>query len=231
MVTGAKSGTSHSKLYNETGWPTLQQRRNEQKLIMFYKIMHRQDPGMLNRDTVQLVTERNPYNVRSRENLTQPQVRTTQYQASLIPETTKLWNNLPLSTRQINSLEKFKETIKSKIEPNQLYYTTRTRRAQVLHTRLRIKHSDLNDHLFRINLADDPGCDCGAERETIHHYLLECPTHQAHRNALLNSLQDLNQHLNAETLLSGSAALSINSNTRIFLEVQMYILKTKRFDK
>jgi hypothetical protein len=118
----------------------------------------------------------------------------------------------------------------SKTATNQLYYATKSRRGQVLHTRLRLNHSDLNEHLYRINLAEQPTCDCGAETESVKHYLLECPTYHEQRQELLNSLQDQPQ-IEVDTLLNGSPELSIISNVAIFKEVQNYILKTKRFEK
>ena len=48
------------------------------------------------------------------------------------------------------------------------------RKSQILHTRLRLKCSSLNNNLFLKNIVDSPICVCG-ESESNHHYLYECP--------------------------------------------------------
>ena len=45
IVTGATKVCSIGKLYNDTGWETLEARREEQKLIIFFKMMQGLCPG------------------------------------------------------------------------------------------------------------------------------------------------------------------------------------------
>jgi hypothetical protein len=205
-------------------------RRNEQKLIMLYKIMKSDREGQMNRSNVTRVTNRNPYNVRSREKLTIPAARTAQYQSSFLPETINMWNSLPEETRHIQSLEEFKETIKEKNETNHLYYTTYTRRAQVLHSRLRLNNADLNDNLANINLAPSPVCACGAERETTAHYLTECPNFQPQRQELFDNMEEM-QALTSKIMLYGSPDTDGKTNKKLFVEVQKFIITSERFDR
>jgi hypothetical protein len=228
-VTGGKAGTSHRLLYKDTGWKPLQERRNEQKLIMLYKILKSDREGQMNRSNVTRVTNRNPYNVRSREKRTVPAIRTAQYQSSFLPETINMWNSLPEETRHIQSLEEFKETIKAKNETNHLYYTTYTRRAQVLHSRLRLNNADLNDNLANINLAPSSACICGAERETTNHYLTECPNYQPQRNELFDNMEEM--QLTSEIMLNGSPDVDGKTNKKLFVEVQKFIITSERFDR
>ncbi|EKG09173.1 hypothetical protein MPH_13829 [Macrophomina phaseolina MS6] len=40
---------------------------------------------------------------------------------------------------------------------------------------LRTSKASLNEPLYKIKRAEAPSCNCGAERETVKHFLLECP--------------------------------------------------------
>ena len=70
---------------------------------------------------------------------------------SFIPFTVSLWNNLDLNVRN---------------SPNILwYYGEGSRKLSILHARLRHQCSSLNADLFRINITNDPKCQCGAPHE------------------------------------------------------------------
>jgi hypothetical protein len=47
IVTGGTKLTSIQKLYEETGWEKLLERREKHKLILLYKIVNNQAPGMI----------------------------------------------------------------------------------------------------------------------------------------------------------------------------------------
>ena len=64
IITGSVRGTSHEKLYKESGFVTLQARRDRHKLIVFYKIVHGLLPIYLTAYLPPLVTEVNPYHRR-----------------------------------------------------------------------------------------------------------------------------------------------------------------------
>jgi len=50
---------------------------------------------------------------------------------------------------------------------------------------LRTEHAPLQRYLFRIQKADTPVCpSCGRTRETVYHFLMECPAHNEHRDRL-----------------------------------------------
>ena len=46
VVTGAKRGTSHELLYNETSWPTLSSRRNNVKMKFMHGVVHGKAPDL-----------------------------------------------------------------------------------------------------------------------------------------------------------------------------------------
>ncbi|KZT70384.1 hypothetical protein DAEQUDRAFT_642808, partial [Daedalea quercina L-15889] len=54
---------------------------------------------------------------------------------------------------------------------------------------LRTEHAPLQQHLHRIQRVDSPMCpNCNAARETVYHFLLECPAHDNQRARLANDL-------------------------------------------
>ena len=54
------------------------------------------------------------------------------------------------------------------------FYSLGTKLGNKLHTRLRLKTSELNAHLFRIGLTQSPQCRCGYKKEGSRHFILLC---------------------------------------------------------
>jgi hypothetical protein len=69
-------------------------------------------------------------------------------------------------------------------------------------------YSSLNSDLYRINITNDPKCQCGAPYEDVIHYLMKCPLYQNERYCLFRNLRETNK--NIETLLFGNDEISIN---------------------
>jgi ribonuclease HI len=67
-------------------------------------------------------------------------------------------------------------------------YDTLSRQDAVILVQLRTGHLGLNSHLARIRRADSTVCQCGAEEETVRHFLFQCPQWSAHRRALQEAL-------------------------------------------
>ena len=95
-----------TSLYQRLGWPTLQQRREFQRLSMFYKIMNK------------MVAVPIPPSLcppartgRRQQQFIQLPARTDTYKESFYPRTLTAWQNLPLSTRQSKTLDVFKKEI------------------------------------------------------------------------------------------------------------------------
>ena len=63
-ITGAVRGTSHQKLYKESGFITLKERRKRHKLILYFKYINGMLPEHLNVKFPRLVSETNPYHRR-----------------------------------------------------------------------------------------------------------------------------------------------------------------------
>ena len=229
IVTGATKLTSIEKLYLETGWEKLTERRRKHKLCTFYKMINSQSPLYLQNLVPQTTDERQNYNLRSATNFSNIRARTKLYDDSFLPATIRLWNQLPQITRDSSSLTIFKSKLNSenpKIIPN--YYYCGSRLGQIYHTRLRLDCSSLRDHLFRKHILSSPLCDCKRDIESTKHYLLDCPQYTLSRNKYLLPLQQ-NSHLSANLLIFGDPNLHYEENRKIFIAVQNYILDTKRF--
>ena len=71
--------------------------------------------------------------------------------------------------------------------------------------------SNLNDHMVKRYLQDNPSCDCGAQAETPSHYLLSCPKFTIERTIMLNNLPNTTLPINVDILLCGHPELKENA--------------------
>jgi hypothetical protein len=227
IVTGGTKLTSIQKLYEETGWEKLLERREKHKLILLYKIVNNQAPGYLRNLLPDRVDNLHNHNTRQSANILEISSKTKFYSDYFLPSSIKLWNRLSIDTRNSRSLNIFKERIKTQNSKCPAHYYSGTRLGQILHTRLRMNSSSLNEHLFIRNLVDSPNCACG-QVESTSHFLISCKKYTDLRNELMYTINypvtiDLN------LLLKGSDTLSVDQNIDIFIKVQNFILKSKRF--
>ena len=91
--TGAYRHTSYNSLLSELNWERLSKRRQQYKLLTFYKITnHIYPPYLFN-----LLPQPPPttYNLRHTQPLRPPNIRLTSYYNSYFPSTTRAWNLLP----------------------------------------------------------------------------------------------------------------------------------------
>ena len=97
------------------------------------------------------------------------------------------------------------------------YYNTGSRHGLIHHARLCMQTSDLNDHLVKRYISNDPSCVCGAQYEDPEHYLLFCPKYTHERINLRNKIQtlDITDMNITDTLLNGNRALSENANSSL----------------
>jgi hypothetical protein len=229
IVTGTKKGTSHRELREEMGWPSLKERRTFQCLSQLYKIIHRMAPDSLSDILPMAIDQRNPYGIRSSQNLDIPRAKSEAYANSYFPQVCRLWNELPKESKNSTSLEEFKEKTKPNYQPPPQHYYLGTRKQQILMSRLRVKNIDLNANLYQRNLKDTDQCDCNNGAETIEHFLLECTSYNVQRRKLFYHLRNINLLLTAETLIKGNENLSATDNNKIIMATIEYINETARF--
>ena len=168
-VTGLTRSVAISKLYNEVGWLSLENRRKYQKLILTFKVKNNLTPSYLNNLFPDTVDARG-YNLRNDRNFIVPARRTEIYAKSFIPSSTALWNNLPRDIQNLDSLTLFKQAINTlyfQIPITPSFYLAGERYYSVIHCRIRNGCSNLKHDLFTNHLSVHERCDCGHERENL----------------------------------------------------------------
>ena len=131
------------------------------------------------------------------------------------------------STTLVEFKNKISANVPRSLKQTELYYVG-NRTAAVLHTRLRLGRSQLNAHLFDIGVTQSPKCRCNQGIEDVWHFFFACPYYAVPRDALHRTVINY-APFGLETVLYGVSESTFEINKKIFLAVQDYILKTKRF--
>ena len=167
------------------------------------------------------------YNLRNSNSLQTIDARTNQYFHSFLPSTVRAWNNLPNDVKQCSSVNSFKYNIKQEKLQTPKHFYFGSRKAQILHTRLRTNCSSLNLDLFHKNITELPLCHCGSVEDS-QHFFFHCRTYHQQRIELLKTIaQYMNPSL--QVLLYGYPSLSLEINIKFFESVHKYLIATKRF--
>ena len=217
IATGATKLISLSNLYKEICWETLQQRRHNHKLILFYKMVNNLAPTYLSSLLPQQVSTVSRYNLRNSNDLQTIRTNTSLYYNSFLPSTLREWNKLPTEIRQLPTLNSFKYSLSQDKQKVPKHYYYGTRKAQILHMRLRTGCSSLNLDLFLKNITDSPLYRCGSI-ENSQHYFFHCRFYEVPRTILLNAIE-IHQPPSLNLLLYGVSALSQETNNFIFEQV------------
>ena len=101
----------------------------------------------------------------------------------------------------------------------------------VVLSQLRLRFSNLNEHLFSKGCIDSPQCRCSGGSETGKHYSIECPMQSGPREnsfgILNNYTDDKSTSAILNTILQG---VNIRDhNLKIIKAVSKYIIKSNRF--
>ena len=226
VVTGATRHVSTRLLLEEVGWESLSSRREKHKLVLMYKIMNGLSPSYLES---RLPPEaHNYYNLRHVADIPPIYSRTTLRQKSFFPATIDLWNNLDIEIRNSETLSIFKARLRRPLVVTPKHYFVGCRKGQILHTRLRLECSSLNDHLFKHNLVDNCKCACGHPRETTTHFFFHCTLFNRHRLECFRQIPRVFKH-DTSTFLFGDTHVAEDQNCELFTIIQKYIMQTKRF--
>ena len=118
------------------------------------------------------------YNLRNRNNRQIPNTRLSIYAKSFIPSASKIWNTLPPSLRNTDSLSKFKNDLSKIFFPPIV---------NIDYNRLCIGKNGIFLTRIRLGLsASNAQC---TQDETPIHYFTYCPAYSDHRNIFNNRLQ------------------------------------------
>ena len=227
IATGATKLVSLYILSNEIGWETLEQRRKNHRLTLFYKMVYNITPYYLSNLIPPTVSNLSRYNLRNSNDLQTVDARTSQYYHSFLPSTTRDWNSLSVETKQSESVKSFKLLLTKGKSTVPDHYFIGSRKAQILLTRIRTNCSSLNLDLFVKNITESPLCRCGSI-ENAQHFFFHCKYFEVQRRELLNAIFPyVNPSL--KLLLTGDSTLSPQINNEITLKVHKYIIDTHRF--
>lgn len=227
IATGTTKLVSLNSLYNEICWETLETRRNNHKMTLFYKMVKNFTPLYLSTLVPQSVSNMSRYNLRNSNDLQTLDARTNQYYTSFLPSSVRAWNDLSDEAKQCESVNSFKHFLQKDKSKVPKHFYSGCRKSQILLTRLRTNCSSLNFDLFVKNIADSPLCRCGSI-ENAQHFFFHCSFYQAQRIVLLNAVSQY-QYPTLNLFLYGDLSLSPDINSLIFDKVYKFIVETKRF--
>ena len=172
------------------------------------------------------------YTTRQQFDLPHFRARTDLFDKSYFPSTVRLWNQLPLEIRNSDSIQKFKSNITQPVARPIKFdelYNFGNRFLAVQHTRLRLDASQLNSHLFKIGVKNNPKCSCGSPNEDTWHYFFRCPKYTVPRSNLHTAISQY-APFTLQTVLYGSPYCSFIENIEIFSSDHNFISATQRFN-
>ena len=226
IVTGTNNYASKQLLYNDTGWDTLSCRRENQRLILMYKIVHNLAPTHLNRTLDTYTNEQNRYQFRN-INIHPPLTRTETFHNSFFPCAIRLWNSLEPSVRNAETVSAFKCKLNKNKRVRNPYYSFGLRKINTILASFRMGCSQLNSDLSKNNITNNKLCTCGDE-ETAFHFFFACPKYTVLRNTFLSDTVFV-ERLTVNVILSGDFDMSIQHNIDLHNAVSNFIKKTDRF--
>ena len=109
--------------------------------------------------------EENELNLRNQTEFRNLLTRLQLFANSFFPSSIKSWNKLSPQLRNASTLNRFKQATKNQTIKLPKFYNAGCRILNIIHTRLRHRSGSLNADLFRVHLANDPGCICGCTFE------------------------------------------------------------------
>ena len=193
LVTGTLFRTPTDKLLQDLGWDKLSIRRRIHKLRLYYTLNNDHKTPTYIRSMMPNTRVHNTGRIlRNANEHTIPSIRTSSFQQSFFPSTSKLWNHLHQSTRSL-SYPSFKRAISERLGVPRppAYYEIGSKIGNLLHTRLRTEMSHLNSHLFQIQKHTTAKCSCGHPIENVRHYILYCPNYINERIKLNDNISEI----------------------------------------
>jgi hypothetical protein len=125
---------------------------------------------------------------------------------------TSFYRNLPIEVGRNSSKYTLKRFLYRNAVKIPSYFNTGSRRGHVLHTRLRLSWSNLNDYLYRRHITDSNLCQCGYVESTSH-LLLEC---HLYNDTRVRTIGHLGRNIPIDTHLFGDELLIFEDNKRTF---------------
>ena len=155
----------------------------------------------------------------------------TQYQNSFFPKCTKFLNTQDPNFRSSGYTAQLNHFRKKCSKEQNGYYLMGSRFVQVVLSQLRLRFSNLNEHLFSKGYIDSPQCRCSGGSETVKHYFIECPMQSGPREDLFGILHNYTDDKSTSAILN-IILQGVNirdHNFKIIEAVSKYIIKSNRF--
>ena len=109
IATGTTKLVSIENLNSENRWDTLEaKRKKQQKLTLFYKMVHKLAPNYLTSLIPSTVNETSNYNLRNSNDIRTVNARTSQYFSSFLPSSIREWNALLEEQRNATTVTSFR---------------------------------------------------------------------------------------------------------------------------
>ena len=123
IVTGATKLVSHDNLYRETCWETLNSRRKQHNLTMYYKMIIFLTPPYLSSLVPPHVGDMSSYSLRNSDQYQPIDTKSQLYYNSFIPSAVREWNALDSESQSCPSVPSFKKNnFKQTSCPKLLFY-------------------------------------------------------------------------------------------------------------
>ena len=230
IIAGAKRSTSIFVLLNQTGFQTLETRREAHSMILFCKCVHNKVPQYMTDCMPERLHSRN---TRSADSLTFRIINSssTQYQNSLFPKCTQFFNTQDSNFRSSEYTAQFNDYRKNCNKEQNGYYLMGSRFIQFVLSQLLLRFSNLIEHLFSKGCIDSPQCRCSGGSETVKHYFIECPMQSGSREDLFGILHNYTDDKSTSAILNVILqGVNIRDhNCKIIEAVSEYILEVTRF--
>ena len=239
IVTGVSHQAKKVKLNEELAWETIKTRADYLGLSIFHKIAQCETRPFIRG----CLSQRNRAITRNEGFVTFP-FKGMCFANSFFPYFTNKYNHLKKDT--INkSVKDFKIELNETMKPTKRkHYSRGNKYANMLLTSLRVEHSKLNAHSFKIGLENTnicANCDKNTQESSLH-YLIVCPHFAEQRRTLFDRVEQtffpkfrkLTQKRQYEILVEGFDPENLELrkiNTKIMKFTQDFILSSKRFDE
>ena len=139
---------------------------------------------------------------------------------------TLFWNNLEENIKHLEKMPLKTNLTKHKPKCNPYYYLG-NRQFNIIMSRLRMRCSELRQHLVDMNIIKNNKCECGLP-ETTSHFSLECLLYIVPRHILCDFFLRNNYEFTVHVLLYG---ISDGTNNFIINQaIQEYVIATNRFN-
>ena len=166
IVTGAKKETSHDKLYTETQWPKLNERRGNLKLCSMYKVVNTTAQNYLVKILSSAVNVDKHYKLWNDDDVEQFHFRAENNRKSLFPGCVRKWSSLEKDLGSECSYNSFRTKLKTINVANcsKLYYVGQ-HKLNIIHAQLHMNCSNLSARLHSLHATDSPACGCSHRTE------------------------------------------------------------------